>query len=182
MEKKLKGPGDNVIIRLKNQENVNTLKWLNSQTNIAESIRFLIELDVFANGIKDYSQIVPLNRSDEYLETYLKQMISQILSVKDIKVDKSVKDISIQQPHSEQKNQVLTETQTNVELQKEKALLDQEKESSQVNVVKVKEEDIPNEVATEEEPEIETMSDQPQKKKKRKKEFKFDESDIEAWK
>ena len=71
-----KKPGDNIIFRLKRNENQQVLDWINAQSNISDSLRFLIELEILRNGIKDFQEVIPPKRSEKFLLEYLKQEIS----------------------------------------------------------------------------------------------------------
>ncbi|MGF7534927.1 hypothetical protein AAGG74_14750 [Bacillus mexicanus] len=73
-QNKQKGPGDNVILRFKKDEKSTVIDWVNGQSQISESLRFLIEADVQRNGgIVDYGKIIPPHRDKEFLVNFLKQ-------------------------------------------------------------------------------------------------------------
>lgn len=52
-DRKMKKPGDTVSFRLREYESPLLIDWLNSQSDIAKSIRFLIEKEINNNGIRD---------------------------------------------------------------------------------------------------------------------------------
>ncbi|MBP1991561.1 hypothetical protein [Paenibacillus eucommiae] len=61
--KKLKIPGDNISLKTKKTESAAILDWLNSQTNLMDSIRFLIENEIQQNGIRNLQQFIPSDRN-----------------------------------------------------------------------------------------------------------------------
>ncbi|WP_209124363.1 hypothetical protein [Alkalihalobacillus sp. BA299] len=68
-KKKLKQRGDSVILRTKKNEPNFIIDWLNSQSNISESLRHLIEKDVAEYGIRDVNDEI-LNKH-AYGHTYI---------------------------------------------------------------------------------------------------------------
>lgn len=60
-KKKLKKRGDPVIMRTKKNEPEYIMEWLNEQSNLSESLRYLIEQYVSENGVRDVREDV-LNR------------------------------------------------------------------------------------------------------------------------
>jgi hypothetical protein len=71
--KPAKKPGENIIVRLKRDEKKKVLDWINNQSNISDAIRFLIELEITRNGIKDFQEFIPVKRSEAFLVEYLKK-------------------------------------------------------------------------------------------------------------
>lgn len=161
MNQKTKGPGDNVIIRLKSKEKPDTLKWLNAQTNLAESIRFLIELETMSNGIRNYSEIIPSERSEQYLQEYLKNELAKKRENLGIKEAVEQAASTVEEQQFEQKDSVVPKTVVNT------TEAEIPVQNSEIPLEKVVEDEI-------DESEQDT-------KEKKKKVFNFDEETMKAW-
>lgn len=61
--KKPKKPGDNISIKTKKNESPLIVDWINCQTNLMDSIRYLIEKEVVANGIRNLQNHIPAERA-----------------------------------------------------------------------------------------------------------------------
>jgi len=61
--KKLKEPGGNISLKTKKNEDPAIMQWLNAQTNLMDSIRYLIENEVRQNGIRNLQAIIPAERA-----------------------------------------------------------------------------------------------------------------------
>lgn len=61
--KKPKKPGDNISMKTKKNESPLVLDWINSQTNLMDSIRYLIENEVAANGVRNLQKYIPAERA-----------------------------------------------------------------------------------------------------------------------
>ncbi|KQL46862.1 hypothetical protein AN963_18395 [Brevibacillus choshinensis] len=61
--KKPKKPGDNISIKTKKNESPLIVDWINCQTNLMDSIRYLIENEVAANGIRNLQNHIPAERA-----------------------------------------------------------------------------------------------------------------------
>ncbi|MED4583537.1 hypothetical protein [Brevibacillus choshinensis] len=61
--KKPKKPGDNISIKTKKNESPLIVDWINCQTNLMDSIRYLIENEVAANGIRNLQNYIPAERA-----------------------------------------------------------------------------------------------------------------------
>lgn len=162
MNQKTKGPGDNVIIRLKSKEKPETLKWLNAQTNLAESIRFLIELETISNGIKNYSEIIPPERSEQFLLDYLINELSKKRENLGIKEAVEQTASAVEEQQFEEKDSVLPKNVVDAT----EDINDQELDIPQEEIKTVESDS--EEVVTE-------------TKVKKKKVFKFDEEEMKAW-
>lgn len=76
---KIKGPGDNVIFRLKKDESQSVIDWVNNQGNITESLRNLIAMDVIRHGgIVDYGKIIPPGRDEVFLKNLIRNEMNTI--------------------------------------------------------------------------------------------------------
>ncbi|MDN4524662.1 hypothetical protein [Fictibacillus fluitans] len=62
MMKKQKKPGDNISLKTKKNEAPAIIDWINSQTNLMDSIRYLVENEINANGVRNLQQHVPADR------------------------------------------------------------------------------------------------------------------------
>ncbi|CAG7653306.1 hypothetical protein ACFQI7_30635 [Paenibacillus allorhizosphaerae] len=61
--KKSKQPGENISLKTKKSESPAVMEWINSQTNLMDSIRYLIENEVRANGVRNLQRYVPADRT-----------------------------------------------------------------------------------------------------------------------
>lgn len=61
--KKLKNPGDNISLKTKKSEEPAIMEWINSQSNLMDSIRYLIENEVRQNGVRNLQSYIPADRS-----------------------------------------------------------------------------------------------------------------------
>jgi len=61
--KKLKEPGGNISLKTKKNEDPAIMQWLNAQTNLMDSIRYLIENEVRQNGVRNLQAIIPAERA-----------------------------------------------------------------------------------------------------------------------
>ncbi|WP_010278353.1 hypothetical protein [Paenibacillus senegalensis] len=61
--KKLKNPGDNISLKTKKSEDPAIMEWINSQSNLMDSIRYLIENEVRQNGVRNLQSFIPADRS-----------------------------------------------------------------------------------------------------------------------
>ncbi|TJY41790.1 hypothetical protein E5161_11330 [Cohnella pontilimi] len=61
--KKIKQPGDNFSLKTKKSEDPLVMQWINTQTNLMDSIRYLIENEIRSNGVRNLQAIIPTERS-----------------------------------------------------------------------------------------------------------------------
>ncbi|CAG7644481.1 hypothetical protein PAESOLCIP111_04716 [Paenibacillus solanacearum] len=61
--KKRKQPGENISLKTKKSESPAVMEWINSQTNLMDSIRYLIENEVRAHGVRNLQRYVPADRT-----------------------------------------------------------------------------------------------------------------------
>lgn len=55
---------------LKPKKNADSVKdWLKLQSHYEDAITYLIEKEIFENGLRDLSYIIPRKRNDDYFET-----------------------------------------------------------------------------------------------------------------
>lgn len=54
--------GKNFSVNTKKDENPTVIDWLNSQSNLSDSIRFLIQQDIMLYGIRNLQQMIPADR------------------------------------------------------------------------------------------------------------------------
>jgi hypothetical protein len=60
---KPKKPGDNISLKTKKNESPVIIEWINGQTNLMDSIRYLIENEVTANGVRNLQHHIPAQRA-----------------------------------------------------------------------------------------------------------------------
>lgn len=61
--KKRKQPGENISLKTKKSESPAVMDWINSQTNLMDSIRYLIENEIRLNGVRNLQRFVPADRT-----------------------------------------------------------------------------------------------------------------------
>lgn len=61
--KKMKLPGENISLKTKKNESDEVMAWINSQSNLMDSIRYLIENEVRLHGVRNLQHFVPPDRS-----------------------------------------------------------------------------------------------------------------------
>lgn len=61
--KKVKQPGDNISLKTKKNESAAIMEWINSQSNLMDSIRYLIENEISAKGIRNLQNFIPAERN-----------------------------------------------------------------------------------------------------------------------
>lgn len=62
--KKLKKPGDNISIKTKKNEAPAVMEWINMQSNLVDSIRYLIENEIRQNGVRNLQHFIPSHRPE----------------------------------------------------------------------------------------------------------------------
>ena len=62
MAKKEITPGKNFTVATKKDESETVLNWLNAQSNLSDSIRYLIENDIIQNGVRNLQEYIPAIR------------------------------------------------------------------------------------------------------------------------
>jgi len=60
--KKRKQPGENISLKTKKNESPAVMEWINSQTNLMDSIRYLIENEIGQHGVRNLQLIIPAER------------------------------------------------------------------------------------------------------------------------
>jgi hypothetical protein len=63
--------GNKKLIRFKNDVSKEFLEWTDLQSNLTEAITYLIEKEIFENGLRDLVNFIPIRRTDEYFESFL---------------------------------------------------------------------------------------------------------------
>lgn len=61
--KKMKLPGENISLKTKKNESDEVMAWINNQSNLMDSIRYLIENEVRTHGVRNLQHFVPSDRS-----------------------------------------------------------------------------------------------------------------------
>ncbi|CAM4031977.1 hypothetical protein L1N85_06520 [Paenibacillus alkaliterrae] len=61
--KKTKQPGENISLKTKKTEDPLVMQWLNAQSNLMDSLRYLIEKEIFQNGVRNLQAFVPVERN-----------------------------------------------------------------------------------------------------------------------
>jgi hypothetical protein len=61
--KKTKQPGDNISLKTKKTEDPSVMNWINAQTNLMDSLRYLIEHEIVQNGVRNLQTFIPMERN-----------------------------------------------------------------------------------------------------------------------
>ena len=56
-------PGENVSFKTRKEEHESIMTWINTQDNLTDSLRFLIEREISENGIRNLQEYVPATRN-----------------------------------------------------------------------------------------------------------------------
>jgi hypothetical protein len=93
------------LVRFKNDVNPKVLEWMETQDNATEALVYLIEKEIFENGIRNMELYIPRKRSDEYFESLLNKKPAETKTV-----DKEVKqEVTKEKAPSTKKSDVLEE-------------------------------------------------------------------------
>ena len=60
--KKTKQPGENISLKTKKTEDPAVMDWINAQTNLMDSLRYLIENEVLRSGVRNLQTCIPMER------------------------------------------------------------------------------------------------------------------------
>jgi hypothetical protein len=61
--KKTKQPGDNISLKTKKTEDFSVMQWINEQSNLMDSLRYLIENEIKSNGVRNLQAYIPVERN-----------------------------------------------------------------------------------------------------------------------
>ncbi|WP_308636901.1 hypothetical protein [Paenibacillus silvisoli] len=61
--KKTKLPGDNISLKTKKSEDPLVMAWLNMQTNLMDSFRYLVENEIMLHGVRNLQMFIPAERT-----------------------------------------------------------------------------------------------------------------------
>ncbi|MBD2846868.1 hypothetical protein IDH44_16850 [Paenibacillus sp. IB182496] len=61
--KKTKLPGENISLKTKKTEHPAVMEWINAQSNLMDSLRYLIENELRQNGVRNLQAHVPAERA-----------------------------------------------------------------------------------------------------------------------
>lgn len=61
--KKTKRPGENFSLKTKKSEDPQIMQWINAQSNLMDSFRYLIENEIVRNGIRNLQAHIPSERN-----------------------------------------------------------------------------------------------------------------------
>ncbi|QHW32291.1 hypothetical protein GZH47_16745 [Paenibacillus rhizovicinus] len=61
--KKTKLPGGNISLKTKKTEDPLVMAWLNAQSNLMDSFRYLIEKEIQSNGVRNLQAYIPAERT-----------------------------------------------------------------------------------------------------------------------
>lgn len=61
--KKIKKPGENISLKTKKNEDPAVMDWINSQSNLMDSLRYLIEREIQQFGVRNLQTVVPTERN-----------------------------------------------------------------------------------------------------------------------
>ncbi len=79
--KKMKEPGDNISLKTRKNEAPIILSWINSQTNLMDSIRYLIEKEIAEHGVRNLQSVIPmerriLNEASYHMNHYSQELVT----------------------------------------------------------------------------------------------------------
>ncbi|MBP3966639.1 hypothetical protein [Paenibacillus lignilyticus] len=62
--KKTKLPGGNISLKTKKTEDPLVMAWLNAQSNLMDSFRYLVEKEITLNGVRNLQAYIPMERTN----------------------------------------------------------------------------------------------------------------------
>lgn len=74
-------------------EDQKIIEFIETQSNFNDTIRYLIEKEVYTNGIRDIVKYIPAVRDEEYYKELCNRPINENIEVKSIKKENSDPDI-----------------------------------------------------------------------------------------
>jgi hypothetical protein len=60
--KKIKQPGENISLKTKKNESPDVMDWINGQSNLMDSIRYLVENEIREHGVRNLQLLIPAER------------------------------------------------------------------------------------------------------------------------
>ncbi|WP_245850876.1 hypothetical protein [Paenibacillus herberti] len=60
--KKIKQPGENISLKTKKNESPEVMDWINGQSNLMDSIRYLVENEIREHGVRNLQLFIPAER------------------------------------------------------------------------------------------------------------------------
>lgn len=75
--------GKNFSVNTKKDETQSVIEWLNSQSNLSDSIRYLIEQDIRLYGVRNLQQIIPADRGYNFDKAVLAYNTAPTVEVKE---------------------------------------------------------------------------------------------------
>lgn len=61
--KKIKQPGENFSLKTRKNEDPLVMQWINAQTNLMDSLRYLMENEIARNGVRNLQTVIPAERT-----------------------------------------------------------------------------------------------------------------------
>ncbi len=61
--KKTKLAGDNISLKTRKNEDPHVMAWLNMQTNLMDSLRYLVENEIMQHGVRNLQMFIPMERT-----------------------------------------------------------------------------------------------------------------------
>lgn len=61
--KKTKLAGENISLKTKKTEDPLVMAWLNAQTNLMDSLRYLVENEIMQHGVRNLQMFIPMERA-----------------------------------------------------------------------------------------------------------------------
>ncbi|AZN38799.1 hypothetical protein [Paenibacillus albus] len=61
--KKTKLAGDNISLKTRKTEEPLVMAWLNAQTNLMDSFRYLVENEILQHGVRNLQMFIPVERA-----------------------------------------------------------------------------------------------------------------------
>lgn len=77
-------------IRLRKDENENILKFCSEQQNFGDTIRYLIQKEIYENGVRNLQDYIPARRNEEYFKDLKKN--NQVNSTEDKKSNVKIEE------------------------------------------------------------------------------------------
>lgn len=93
--KKTKQPGENISLKTKKNEDPSIMNWINAQTNLMDSLRYLIEKEVFQNGVRNLQTFIPAERNVQAMLTVQEAREETAISIEEPQLEQVLVDDDI---------------------------------------------------------------------------------------
>lgn len=88
--KKTKLAGDNISLKTRKNEDPLVMAWLNMQTNLMDSLRYLVENEIMQYGVRNLQMFIPMERTGIHRQDLL--VSQQAAAAAEVKAEHPVEE------------------------------------------------------------------------------------------